>query len=144
MPAVIGGERAWKKRAKGDIGISYEWVNGEPAMILFPIHGNRRTSGAYAICLSAAFKYAKSNGYPDEAYCVEAGRTAAETMGFFPTKDRVFKIVDTILDGLPDLVEMPPEPNWAAQQPQGPTIGEISIRDGDRVIAEREIPSPEA
>lgn len=34
MGLIIGGEKAWRKYRKGDIGIAYHWVNGEPRGML--------------------------------------------------------------------------------------------------------------
>lgn len=142
MAICIGGERAWKLRQAGDIGISYQWVNGEPAMILYPLHRRVPNAGAFAICLSAAHQYAHSDGHPNLDYVIPQVVDGALVMGFQPEKSTIKRIIDVILDGLPDLVEMPNEPNWAKEnQKQQVMAGELIIKRGGETILQEDVPA---
>lgn len=144
MPVQIGGAKAWKVRQHGDIGVSFQWVNDEPAMILFPARRSLPGAGAYVICLSAAFKYADSKTGAPTPFLVQASVMAAKQLGFSPTDTfAARKIAEVIVDSLPDLVDMPPEPqqfNQAQQQ----AIGEMSIKLNGKTIAEREVTALDA
>ena len=128
-----GGGKAWRVRRHGDIGVSFQWVNDEPAMILFPLC--RTLGGAYVICLSAAWKYADSTSGAPTPYLVQQSVAAAAQMGFSET-DRFAarRVAGIIVDSLPDLVAMPPEPvGLNAETAQN--IGELSLKvDGETVL----------
>ena len=52
------------------------------------------------------------------------------------------RIVDAVIEGIPDLLRMPPEP---PRQPKpSPVLGELAIKEGGRTISEREITADEA
>ena len=139
MSIVFGGEKAWKVRRLGDIGIAYHWVNQEPAMVLYPAS---QTSGrAFIVCLSAAYKYVLSDGNPDMHYMMGQAMQAADFMGFGATDKAVVKtIIDAITDGLPDLVSMPPEPYDHQKVNQTPNIGEMSLSIDGETIAQADVP----
>jgi hypothetical protein len=108
----LGGERAWLQRVKGDICITYQWLNtgkSEPSacMVLFPIRA-KMDGGAYAIPQENAYEYATAEGKATP-YLMVAAFNAAQSMGFFPDKSTVHRVVDAIIDGLSDLVRMPSE-----------------------------------
>ena len=142
MSVMIGGAKAWKVRQHGDIGVSFQWINEEPAMVLFPARRSIAGSGAYVICLSAAFRYADSTTGAPTPYLIRQSIAAAAQLGFSPTDTfAARKIAGIIVDSLPDLVTMPPEPtglNAEAQQ----AIGEMSIKVDGQTIAEREVTAP--
>lgn len=136
----IGGDRAWKQFVKGDVVISFHWVNGEPAMCLCPKRQSSMYRGAYIICLSAAWKYAKNDGYPTPELipkCIEAARV----MGMDTTKDTVRRIADAILDCLPELVKMPPEPTKKQMRTDRP-IGEMTLRNHGKIVHQGEVYAP--
>ena len=142
MP-VFGGEKAWLTRRTGDIGTAYHWVNGEPAMCLFPANRPASSAGVYVIPLEAAYNYVGSDGHPDAGYMIGAARTAAAVMGF-SQQDRFIqrKIVDVIADGIGDLIAMPPEPpDQVEQAVQQEMAGELTIKVDGEVVAEREVPA---
>lgn len=144
MPVQIGGPKAWKVRQNGDIGVSFQWVNDEPAMILFPARRSLPGAGAYVICLSAAFKYADSKTGAPTPFLVKASMLAAKQLGFMETDSfAVRKIAEVIVDSLPDLIDMPPEPQQFTQAQQQ-AIGEMSISLDGKVIAEREVTALDA
>lgn len=142
MPVQIGGAKAWKVRQHGDIGVSFQWVNEEPAMILFPARRSLPCAGAYVIALSAAFKYADSRTGGPTQYLVQASFLAAQQLGFAKTDTfAARKIAEVIVDSLPDLVEMPPEPQQFNQE-QARAIGEMAIKIDGQTVHESEVTAP--
>lgn len=117
----LGGERAWRQRVTGDIVVSYQWIDlrawndpgaedgPEPCMCLFPAN-RRMDTGAYTIPQRNAWAYADSKtGQPTEAI-FQTAHKAAMTLGFDSNdKAAFFRILDIIVDGIPDLIDMPGE-----------------------------------
>lgn len=134
MGIVVGGEGAWKVRAQKDLVVAFHWVNGEPAMVLFP-QRRRLGAAAYIIALSAAFKYAERSGYPTK-YCVRQAMVAAGVMAMDQTRETCKNIVEVILDNLEDLVRMPPE---RPRKDQTPALGVATLYAKGSKIAEGEI-----
>lgn len=142
MPVQIGGSKAWKVRSHGDINVSFQWVNEEPAMILFPARRTLPGAGVYVICLSAAFKYADSKTGGPTPYLVRASMAAAQQLGFMSTDTfAARKIAEVIVDSLPDLIDMPPEPQQFNQE-QAQAIGEMAIKIDGQTVHEAEITAP--
>ena len=133
MGIVVGGEKAWKVTKKGDIAVAFHWINGEPAMVLFPARPNTLGASAFCVALSAAFKYALPNGYPTP-YCVQQAARAVALMGMFSDRFTIHRVADAILEGIEDLLDMPPEPT--AHRPKGRAVGEVTLTSGGRVVAE--------
>jgi hypothetical protein len=135
MGIILGGPKAYKVFARGEIVIALHWVNKEPSMCIFP--RVKRFGGAgFILPLKVAHAYAKSDGYPTiEAVprCVKA----AQVMGMEPTKDTVNNILTAILDLIPELVSMPPEPPML-KKPERP-LGEVKLFEGGREVAHTEI-----
>ena len=139
MPVIIGGERAWKVRQHGDIAVSFQWVNGEESMILYPARRSLPGAGAFAIGISSAHTYANNDGTPT-VQALQKVAAGAKTMGMSDDRFTLYRILDIILDTLPDLLEMPPEPNWAAAEAKRPAnVGELSIKVDGETVAEREV-----
>ncbi len=106
----IGGERTWEQRIKGDVVVSYQWLDvgkkdPQACMVLFPVVP-KLDGGAYAIPQDNAYEYSDATGGPTP-YLLTAAMNAATSMGFFLDQSTVFRIVDIIVDGLPDLIRMP-------------------------------------
>jgi len=137
---ILGGPTAWKVAVKGDVVRAYHWVNNEPAMCLYP-RDRRLGAGAYVIPLSAASNYARADGYPT-AYLIEASARAAAIMGMDTSGFTIHRIADVIIEGIEDLVKMPPEPENLPKK-RGTRIGEIALKAGDKVIAEGEVDVPQ-
>jgi len=109
---ILGGPKARGVRRHGDIIVGYQYVNDEPALVMWPARPSAR-SGAFVVCLSVAFKYDhKGNPSP---YCVEQAFKACEVMCIFPTKQQIHRIVTAIHDNLEELVRMKPEQQDAPQ-----------------------------
>lgn len=131
---MLGGD-VYEQLHKGDITYEFKWVGGEPVMLIY-----KRTLGAnspaYMIEMSDAHKFAESNGYATRAllskYCYEA----AKAVGSEHDKATAFRMIDVILDGIPILLRMPPEPK-VFEIANRPSTGndELSIKvDGKTVI----------
>ena len=137
MPVHLGGDKAWRvRRLSGGLIGSYEWLDGEPCFFLYP--AGRKTGGAMAIPLAVAHAWAGSDGHPNLEHALPSAYQAAEAMGLDPTPQTLRKIIDAVVEGLPDLIEMPP---MLAPETEinGPTIGEASIILDGETIHEREI-----
>lgn len=110
MPVILGGPNARSQRvARGGIVVSMQYVQGEPAMVLFPVRKRHKQQAAYIICLSAAWQYA------DDDYLMRAAKRAAEVMEMGTDGFTVYNIARAINDSLPDLVSMKPEPEEKAE-----------------------------
>lgn len=134
MGIILGGPDAWKIRTQGDIVIAYHWVNGEPAMVLWPL---RKPLGCvpYCIGLSHAHKYAEKTGYPT-LYCLRQAIVAAGVMGMDQGKETCKRIVEIILDGLEDLIKMPPE---REKKDTSRPLGTATLFQGGSKVVEGEI-----
>lgn len=137
--AIQLGSTAWAvRKVSGGLITSYEWLNEEPCLCVYPEAKTRsRHAGALVVPLSCAHQWATSDGYPDLMHAVPVAVQAADTMGLSISRTLVRHIIDAVVDGLPDLLRMPKQP--FAIQPEQQPVGEISIRlDGD-VVHEAEI-----
>lgn len=132
MGIHIGGAGSWKQRTVGDIVVSHQWVNGEPAMILWPKVQRTTKSGAYCICLSSAYKYT------DMKYLVAQSYECAKHIGMDNTKFTITRIADAILGGLQDLCEMPPE-QMVKPKEKEKAIGDMVLKLNGDVILEKEM-----
>ena len=127
LPFVeLGGERAWRQRVIRDVVCSYQWVElyrmgddsaprePEPCMCLFPA-SRRMDTGAYCIPQRLAYLYVTPEGQPTE-HLLHKGFEAAEAMGFTAhDRSTIHRVIDIIVEGLPDLIMMPTDqPNALA------------------------------
>lgn len=106
----LGGERSWRTRVKGDIVVSFQWLDiggedPEPCMCLFPAN-RRMDTAAYVIPQRHAHAYATSDGGATPQHVGTAFKAAIH-MEFFPDKTTVHRIMDAIVENMPDLIEMP-------------------------------------
>lgn len=134
MGLILGGPKAWKTRTQGDIVVAYHWINGDPAMVLWPL---RKPLGCVPFCIgmSHAYKYAHGTGYPTR-YCLQQAAVAAGVMGMDTTKQTVRRIVEVILDGLEDLIRMPPEPE---RKEDAAPAGTVTLFQDGRKVVEAEV-----
>lgn len=131
----LGGDRAWRQRVIGDIVCSFQWIDlsewgesgdgPEPCMVLFA-SSRRIDAGAYTIPQRNAYMYADGTGRPTE-WLFRAAWAAAETLGFSRAdKSAYTRILDVIVEAIPDLLAMPSE-QPAALEVRKPLLGiEIS------------------
>lgn len=143
MPVQFGGDTAWKKFKKGDICVAFHWVNDEPAMVLYPANRLIHKAGAYIIPLESAYQYAHNNGHPDLVYMREATLKAASVMGFHsPDKHLLHRIIDVIVEYIPDLISMPPVPvDMTIEKAVQENVGELSIKVDGETRFETDVPA---
>lgn len=105
----LGGERAWMQRTTGDIVSSFQWLqlgdDPQACLCLFPAARHVDTA-AYVIPQRNAHAYALSDGGATPAL-MACAFTAASHMGMHPDKSTVHRIMDIVLDAIPDLIRMP-------------------------------------
>lgn len=114
---ALGGTSAWKQRNIRGITCSFQWIDlsaegGESAnacMCLFNAYRNME-QGAYVIPQQHGFLFGTADGHPT-AHLATSAFAAAQQLGF-DLRDRsaIRKIIDIIIEGLPDLILMPSEP----------------------------------
>jgi len=126
MGIQIGGEKAWRTRTVHDIFVSFQWVNGEGAMVLFPAMPRSHRPGAFIIGLSSLFKYR------DARYLAQQSVAAAKVMGFEDSSFTWQRIAGIIEMGLDELKMMPPEPNWGDKRAVAEVTAVITGSDGFR------------
>lgn len=141
MGLHLGGEKAWHTASKGDIGLAMHWVNGEPAMCLFPLHRSLKNAAAYIIPLDNMHEIVlpetHGEGVDSQALLHKATK-AAEVMGFGADFGSIKNICDLILDNVDKLVDMPPEPQELRDKK--PKQGFVMrVRQGGKLIGEHEI-----
>lgn len=134
MPVLLGGDKSWKQRVVGDVVVTYQWVNQEPAMVLFPKF-KKDNAGAFVLCLSAAHNYVHSDGYADVDYLIPQSLAAARVMRMDENISTIKRIADAIVDGIDDLLKMPPEP-VGMNEKKAEEIGEAIIKVDGKTILE--------
>jgi len=140
MSIELGGEKAWAVyRVSGGLILSYEWLDDEPCLCVFPErqHG-RKGSGALVVPLSCAHQWATADGYPDLRHAVPVAVKSADMMGLSISRAAVRHIIDAVVDGLPDLLRMPKRPR-SADDVVKQAIGDIKVVVNGRVTHEAEI-----
>lgn len=136
----------WKTRVKGDIALYYRWTD-EPTMTLYPAYPSLtiRPSGV-DFPLSAAFTLADSvSGAPTPGLMKRLERCAMR-LGMHPDKFTCRRIADAIVDGLPDLLEMPPFPpssHDTKADARKEVVGEGLIKVGGKTIWNEEVTAGE-
>lgn len=114
----LGGERAWRQFTKGDVVASLQWLDLQaqdpdfpedgpiPCLCLF--HSFRRMdTGAHIIPQRYAYLYGATDGKPTQAF-FNGVMNACETLGFDRNdKASQHRIMDIVLDAMPDLILMP-------------------------------------
>lgn len=134
---TLGTDKAWRvRRLSGGLIASYQWLHDEPTLFIYP--ATRRRGGALAVPLASAWQWADSDGHPDLTHAIPTATDAARAMGLDPTPDTIRAIVDAVIDGLPDLVEMPPAPP-SLDPLAGQALGDATIQVDGETIAEQEI-----
>lgn len=139
MGVMLGTEKAWRVYRKGDLVASFQWLNGEPAMFIYPAIPLARGASAFALPLPAAHQWALSNGHPNLPHAVPTAVNALNAMGMLVTRDAVRRFIDLVLDGIHELIAMPPEStSHHVEQAAADTLGELHIAAGGRTIIEGE------
>ncbi|MGC3944608.1 MAG: hypothetical protein QM762_08825 [Chryseolinea sp.] len=140
--ACLGGEHAWRQFVKGDIVVSLQWLDRpdidpegpHPCMVLFP-RELRMDGGAYVIPQRNAFAFAERDGSPT-AHLMGTAMKAAITMGFFPDRFVMYRVVDAIVECLGDLVQMPSSQPAALDIQRAIQGIELTAKVGGQTVAE--------
>lgn len=134
MAATLDPRKAHLVRHHGEIMALYTWINDERAMVLI---ASRRPPGSpwYCIMESASYLYADEFGNPTHRLAASASK-AAEVLGLDQTGSAVRKLIDIIVDGLPDLIRMPSSP---PTEYANAAIGEVKIMADGKLIGGEEI-----
>lgn len=138
MPVMLGGEKAYQTLVKGDIIVSYQWLDGEPAMFMWPkrprVLGNR---GAYCMPMNTMHQYL------DPKYCAKQAVIAAEYMGMDTTKHTLHRICDIFWESIQELKDMPPESiGLNKKQHKGIEVGEMAYKVDGKTIREETVYEP--
>jgi len=132
---MLGGPFVHLQRVTGDIVSEFKWHDGEPVVILYRAVPTTKT-GAYMIELKDAHLYAASNGMPTPKLFHNAIE-ACRAIGFYDDSHAVRRMMDIILDGMPDLIAMPPEPKASEDANRPAADGdELTIKLDGKTIAE--------
>lgn len=153
MGIVVGGERAWRVFRKGDIAVALHWINGEPAMVLFPVAltdsrlarsgGQTGSVMPFVLPLAVLHEYVGADGHPHYLRALQGAQMAARCLGMAPEMSVLHRIIDAIVDAAADLVAMPPEPTALVREREeaGEVMGELTLRDGEDIIMATEVRS---
>lgn len=147
MGIVIGGERAWRRFRKGDIAVALHWINGEPALVLFPAHlteSRVRQVTPFVLPLHVAHEYVAADGQPRLLRALAGATEAALCLGMTPELSVVHRIIDAIVEAIPDLVAMPPEPVTWRQAERGVPVGELTLQVAGERVHQVEVTDPAA
>lgn len=131
MGITLDPRKAFLTRQHGDITAVFTWMNDERALVLIP--ALRKGAPWYVVMESAAYKYA------DEIYLARQSQVAASVLGMGDERQAWVKIGTIILEGLPDLIEMPSAP---APELSKATYGQVTVRADGKVIGGEEIRFP--
>lgn len=120
--------KAHLSRQLGDLMVIYTWCDDERAMILIPAY--RKGAAWFILKESAAYKY------ENQIYLARQCKNAAEVLGMEPSPNNWMKLATVILDGLPDLIEMPSAPDPTLMRS---AIGEMRLMEDGKLLAGEEI-----
>lgn len=132
---VALGVNSFRIFRKGDLIVELKWVNEEPVMLLY-----KQTLGtnstAYMLEHKDAYQYAQSDGNATKDMVIRLAANAARALGAEHDKDTRIRIMDAILNFMPDLLMMPPPPKQIvlADQPTGEN--ELSVKVNGVTVAE--------
>jgi hypothetical protein len=133
---VMLGGFVYEQHTTGDIISEYKWVNGEPVMLLYKRILGSNTQ-AYMIELKDAHEFAMSNGNASKALLQTYCKDAAKALRAENDKATIFRLIDIILNGLPILIGMPPEPK-EQEVANRPTSGndEMELKLNGKTVCE--------
>jgi len=141
----LGGERAWRQYSKGDIVCSLQWLDLRahdpefpeegpvPCMVLF--HAFRRMhTGAHVVPQHYAYLYGAREGKPTPHF-FRGVVDACETVGFDRNdKAAQFRMMDLVVEALPDLIAMPGEQPSALEVRRHRLGIEVTARAGGTTL----------
>lgn len=141
----VGGAAAWKQYHKHGYVISLEWMRNpdtrrvEPVMLIWSAIGNSADMGVWGCFRSAGSRFATPANEPTSRMLAEAVE-ALETLGRANLAFEVHQFVDTVMEYMDDLVQMPMAPLELRAAPiAGAPMWEITHHERDnpnKVISE--------
>lgn len=133
---VMLGGNCHRKFQKGDLIVELKWVDGEPVMIIYK-YVLGANSPAFMIEMQDAYQFAQSNGNATKKLVCELAAQAATAIGSDNDKATAFRIIDAIMNFMPELLMMPPEPK-ELEIANRPSTGndELSIKVNGQTIVE--------
>ena len=120
----------------GDLIIELKWVDEEPVMLIYKqVLG--ANSPAAMIEHADAYKYANSDGTASKALICELAEKTAAAIGADHDLHTAYRIIDAIMNYMPDLLMMPPAPKEIVLA-DAPTRGEdeLTVKIDGKTIAE--------
>ena len=124
---AVGGPTAFKTFEHRGYHCSLEWVDGEPAMLIWSSRGGM-DAGVFGICLSSAAKYADPSGAITPAGYMEIIR-ALPVLGKPMLEIEANTLRDCVLLWMPDLLHMPACPSFVREADRPDAIWEITHKD---------------
>jgi len=135
-PRFALGVTAFRTFAAPPYTVALDWVEDEPAMVLWTANAER--GAAFAICLSSIGKYALPDGKPNPEGVTELYRSLPD-FGRARTEAELRFLTDIVLRYTPDLLHMPPQPRDVALHAKREAMFEITESDepqGGKVLGE--------
>lgn len=141
----VGGATAWRQYHKHGYVISLEWMRNpdtrrvEPVMLLWSAIGNSADMGVWAMFRSAGSQFATPQNEPTPRMLAEACQ-ALPILGRASLQFEVHQFVDTVMEYMDDLVQMPVAPVQLRDAPKhGQAMWEVTHHmrdDPNKVISE--------
>lgn len=129
---ACGGNKAWRTHDLGGYQVSMEWVDGEPAMVIW---STLNREFGYAICLSSIGKYATPEGKPNEEGVTELAK-ALPDFGREISRLELHRLVDIVLRYAPELILMPPAPIDVLKADLRAPIWDVTEKINHKTVAE--------
>lgn len=135
---MLGGD-VYEQHKVGDLIVELKWVEGEPVMLLYKnVLG--QTGKAFMIEFKDAYRFARSDGYASKELVQKLSHDAARALNSEHDKATCYRIITAIMDFMPDLLLMPPEPTEQEKANRPVTgDGELTIKIDGKVILETEL-----
>jgi len=118
---MLGGDKARAQYVTRGIVVSFQYINGEPAMVLFPRHSLK--AGAFIIPINVAW------AYQENEHLVAKAAIAARVMGLGSDHATVYPVASVINNHLEELVKMKPEPE---ENQEAIGEGQMTLPNGTR------------
>lgn len=128
MAISLDPRKAHLVRRHGDIFAIYTWMDDTRTLILIP--AMRKGAPWFCIKEDVAYKY------DDVAYLAKMSAKAAEVLGMDESTSTWRKIATIIVEGLPDLIEMPSAP---LPEMETASHGEMQLRANGELLSGTEI-----
>lgn len=119
MPVILGGHGARKTWARGEFDLSLEYVEGECALGIW-MRNRKKGERGVAILQPNAHRYVDSKtGMPKGMFIIGWAAWALGKMNRAPSPWAIKALATIVIDYIPDLIEMKPEPfELQKSQPQ--------------------------